>query len=95
MVVKENKLWAFWKYDGHYPRILGGEVVDIGPSGTVKTKQYGYMRFVPLLIVPKEEGQRIQTILKDLEGEYGRTERELKDKFEAERQYRLPPALLK
>jgi hypothetical protein len=55
---KITGLFAFWKYSS-FPFVLGGTVVEMRPCGTVRTKEYVYMWFMPIKIMPVEAGKKL------------------------------------
>jgi len=62
----KQKLYAFWRYD-HFPYVLGGEITQILPDGSVETFGYGKgFYFQPFKIVPVAEGRKIQAKLDEL-----------------------------
>ena len=68
-MAKKEKLMAFWSHD-IFPYTLCGEVIHIGPEGQVKVKGYGTMRFIPIKIVPYEEGLEYKKKLEELKLEH-------------------------
>jgi len=70
----EQRLIAFWENNsGSYPGILSGEVLEFQDSGRVLTKEYAGMMFKPIVILPYDDGLKVQKHLRDLADEY-RTE---------------------
>lgn len=55
----KQKLYAFWKYDVP-PYVLGGEVTEIKSNGRVCVKGFTGYSFLPLQILPLEEGRAKQ-----------------------------------
>lgn len=53
------KLYAFWKHDIP-PYVLGGEVTEIKSNGRVCVKGFTGYSFLPLQILPLEEGRAKQ-----------------------------------
>jgi hypothetical protein len=64
-MTKINGLFAFWKYSS-FPFVLGGTVVEMRPNGDVRTKEYVYMWFMPIKIVPVEVGKKLLAQLEKL-----------------------------
>ena len=54
-ITKEDKLYAFWKYD-RPPYVLGGVVTKIKDNGDVCVKGFDGSCFTPMQILPLEEG---------------------------------------
>ena len=55
----KQKLYAFWKHDIP-PYVLGGEVTEIKSNGRVCVKGFTGYSFLPLQILPLEEGRAKQ-----------------------------------
>ena len=55
----KQKLYAFWKHDIP-PYVLGGEVTEIKSNGRVCVKGFTGYSFLPLQILPLEEGHAKQ-----------------------------------
>ena len=55
----KHKLYAFWKHDVP-PYVLGGEVTEIKSNGRVCVKGFTGCSFLPLQILPLEEGRAKQ-----------------------------------
>lgn len=67
----EQRITAFWENStGRYPGILSGEVVKFQSGGRVLTKEYPGMYFNPIMILPYDEGLKVQKKLRDLAEEY-------------------------
>jgi hypothetical protein len=73
-------LYAFWKYD-ICPYMLGGEVEQFRPDGSVAVKGYDGFALKPLTILPEDSGKEALDTLKMLITEYQERERELKDDY--------------
>ena len=58
-ITKEDKLYAFWKYD-QPPYVLGGIVTKIREDGKVCIKGFAGSCFTPLQILPLEEDRAKQ-----------------------------------
>jgi hypothetical protein len=54
----DQKLFAFWEYNGtHGSTYLGAEVICFTPTGRVKAKGYDGMNFKPVAIFPFDKGE--------------------------------------
>lgn len=77
-----QKLFAFWKYDG-FPtkQCLGAEIEEFGKNGSIMPAGYGYCYFKPFKICLFTEGQAINEELKALDIAYNKELKALKDKY--------------
>lgn len=67
----EQRLIAFWENSsGSYPRVLSGEVMEFHDNGRVSTKEYGGMYFKTIMVLPFDDGLKVQKHLRDLAEEY-------------------------
>lgn len=75
------KLYAFWKHDIP-PYVLGGEVTEIKSNGRVCVKGFTGYSFLPLQILPLEEGRakqkEIDLALKNYKNTIKKAEEELR-----------------
>lgn len=75
------KLYAFWKHDIP-PYVLGGEVTEIKSNGRVCVKGFTGCSFLPLQILPLEEGRakqkEIDLALKNYKNTIKKAEEELR-----------------
>jgi hypothetical protein len=56
-----QKLMAFWKsFDGVVEIVLCGEISGFVSGGKVKIKEYGNQIFLPIRILPYEEGLELK-----------------------------------
>ena len=80
-ITKEDKLYAFWKYD-QPPYVLGGIVTKIREDGKVCIKSFAGSCFTPLQILPLEEGRakqkEIDLALKNYKNTIKKAEEELR-----------------
>lgn len=80
-ITKEDKLYAFWKYD-QPPYVLGGIVIKIREDGKVCIKGFAGSCFTPLQILPLEEGRakqkEIDLALKNYKNTIKKAEEELR-----------------
>lgn len=88
MAAKQNKLYAFWKYD-QFPYVLGGEAtkaIKDSVSGKVyyQIKGYDGMQFLPLKVVDLSVGLKIQKKLDDLQIRRNAFLKQANDMFELE-----------
>lgn len=65
----KHKLYAFWKHDVP-PYVLGGEVTEIKSNGRVCVKGFTGYSFLPLQILPLEEGRAKQKEIDLAMGKY-------------------------
>jgi len=80
----EQALYGFWKHD-LFPYCLGGEIVKFDKDGTIETKGYGKgLSFKPLLIVPKEEGMRLNLLLDEIKQRRSQELDDLNKRFAAD-----------
>jgi hypothetical protein len=63
---KTQRFYAVWKYD-LFPFFLCGPVKEIRSGGRVTVEGYDGMLFVPVKILPEDEGREMKKELKDLE----------------------------
>lgn len=77
----KHKLYAFWKHDVP-PYVLGGEVTEIKSNGRVCVKGFTGCSFLPLQILPLEEGRakqkEIDLALKNYKNTIKKAEEELR-----------------
>ncbi len=77
----KHKLYAFWKHDIP-PYVLGGEVTEIKSNGRVCVKGFTGCSFLPLQILPLEEGRakqkEIDLALKNYKNTIKKAEEELR-----------------
>lgn len=78
------ELYAFWRYD-QFPYVLHGNVVDLRRDGCVRVEGYLTTAFYPLLLLPKEEGQKLGREINKLRAEH----RAAREEFEKEWRVRL------
>jgi hypothetical protein len=83
--MKDQKLMAFWKHhDGDNYKYLHGEVVRFTPEGFVETKEYGGGRyFLPVMILPYDEGEKVEQLLDEAEYLYRAGQEKLKREYYA------------
>lgn len=76
-----KELFAFWRYDS-FPYVLGGHVTKMSESGLVETKEYGRQQwFRPIILLPKNTGEKIQSELRKLRDEKYKADAECCRKF--------------
>ena len=68
LVQEPQKLYAFWKYS-EYPYVLGGPIERFTADGLVYISSY-QGSFRPVLILPLQDGLKIQERLSDLREAY-------------------------
>ena len=77
----KHKLYAFWEHDIP-PYVLGGEVTEIKSNGRVCVKGFTGYSFLPLQILPLEEGRakqkEIDLALKNYKNTIKKAEEELR-----------------
>lgn len=80
-----NKLYAFWKYD-IFPHVCSGTVKNIDGEGHCEIKEYGGNQFFAVdKIVSFEAGKEIRAKLDELEAQYRKDEKLLREWFTKER----------
>jgi hypothetical protein len=79
-----NKLYAFWSYD-LFPYLLGGPVDRVLPGKVVKVKNYGGSTFCWEILMPLEEGLKMQRELDQLAREYDNEIKQVKQEFKDKR----------
>ncbi len=77
-----QRLMAFWPYD-KFPYILCGEIEKFYSYGKVMVTGYSGLLIKPSLILEYEEGEEIQTKLKNIETSYRIDLNEVKNKYKA------------
>ena len=79
---KAPRLFAFWKYD-LFPYYLGGAVKRMDEKGRVYIKSYqGW--FKPLILLPLDEGKRLNEELEKLRAKHRLLTEELNKRLTAE-----------
>jgi len=91
MTAKNMNLYAFWEYD-QFPYVLGSPVREFLDNGMVKVTGFGGSTFRPILVVPLDEGERIQAKLQSLRDEYRAAQQEFEASW-AKRTQGLPEPL--
>ena len=71
--MKEQRLMAFWRYDIFPKVMLNAEVVEFHEGGYVSVKGYQGMRFIPIAVVPYEQGLEYSEEFEELKKEYNET----------------------
>jgi len=72
---ENNKLYAFWEHGNmNFSTYLHAEVTKVHDDGMVSVKGYTSCKFVPVLLLPLEAGQKLGK-------EVDKTNKEIQDKI--------------
>lgn len=79
----DQKLYAFFKWDNWPIRVLGGEVESFTAKGNVIIKNFSGGAYAPLMIMPYEDGVKLNDQLKALQMEHEEKKRALMAEYKA------------
>lgn len=90
MKMKDQRLYAFWKYD-QFPYVLGGEIGEFSDTGNrVYINSFDWW-FTPVAVVSYEYGILIKKTLDNLKEDYDNELRELKEHYRSKACAKFPP----
>lgn len=88
-----KRLYAFWEYDNfpiNFPGVLGGEVVDIKSGGKIEPEGYPGFSFVPIKILPYEDGIALNAQIDQLSSDFDAELKKLTKKYKQKLQDIFP-----
>jgi hypothetical protein len=85
----QQELMAFWSYD-QFPYLLWSEVVEFTPAGRARVKGYGGSAFVPVYVLPVEQGEELAEKLAMLRDSYNDAVKNMRESFNKQLDQLLP-----
>ena len=86
---KVKDLFAFWRYD-LFPYVLGGTVVEMSDKGNIRTREYDYMWFTPIKIMPLDAGKALWSRIDKVRNEHHVALREFDKEWRSKIEQLLP-----